>query len=77
MTSMTSEKLSEEGNKKLNRGICPKCNSTHFVKGPQGGSALNIACENGHRFWFGPPFTAEYQGVIRVEREGDYLKAYF
>jgi len=72
-----AEKLSEEENGKLNHGGCPKCGSTHFVKGPRGGGALNIACENGHRFWFAPPFTAEYQGTIKVEREGDLLRAYF
>jgi len=73
-----AEKLSEEENGKLNNhGECPKCGSTHFVTGPRGGEALNIACENGHRFWFAPPFTAEYQGTIKVEREGDLLRAYF
>ena len=71
------EKLSKEENDKLNQGGCPKCGSKYFVKGPRGGGAVNIACENGHRFWFAPPFTAEYQGEIKVEREGDLLKAYF
>lgn len=71
------ENLSREENEKLNQGICPKCGSTHFVEGPRGGMALNIACENGHRFWFAPPFTALYQGKIKVEREGELLKAYF
>lgn len=74
---MESERLSKEDNDKLNSGICPKCGSTHFVQGPSGGSAQNIACENGHRFWFAPPFTAEYQGKVKVERDGDILSAYF
>lgn len=71
------EKLNKAGDKKLKSGICPKCDSTHFVKGPRGGGALNIACENGHRFWFAPPSTSEYQGQIKVERKGDTLYAYF
>lgn len=71
------EKLNQEDDEKLKNGECPKCGSKHFVEGPSGGMARNIACENGHRFWFAPPFTSEYQGQIRVEREGDLLKAYF
>jgi len=71
------EKLSKEENDKLNQGECPKCGSKKFVEGPSGGMATNIACENGHRFWFATPFTAEYQGEIKVEREGDLIKAYF
>ena len=70
-------KLPKEDNDKLNSGACPVCGSKKFVEGPKGGMATNIACENGHRFWFAPPFTAEYQGEIRVEKEGDLLKAYF
>jgi len=72
-----SEKLSKEEDEKLKSGNCPKCGNQHFIKGPRGGGALNIACENGHRFWFAPPFTSEYQGTIRVEREGEFLKAWF
>lgn len=71
------DKLTPEEDKKLKSGICPKCDSEHFVEGPSGGGAINIACENGHRFWFAPPFTSEYQGLIKVEREGELLKAYF
>ena len=71
------EKLNQEDDAKLKKGVCPKCGSTHFVEGPSGGNAINIACEKGHRFWFAPPFTSEYQGTIRVEREGDMLKAWF
>lgn len=74
---MKTGKLSEEDNKTLNSGKCPFCGSNHFVEGPSGGMATNIACENGHRFWFAPPFTAEYQGIIKVERKGDLLEAYF
>lgn len=70
-------KLSIEDDAQLKSGFCPKCGSEHFVEGPSGGMALNIACENGHRFWFAPPFTSEYQGKIKVEREGELLKAYF
>jgi len=72
-----SEKLSPEDNKRLISSECPKCGSKHFVEGPSGGGAKNIACENGHRFWFAPPFTSEYQGLIKVERKGDLLTAYF
>lgn len=72
-----SEKLTRDENEKLNAGKCPKCDTSKFVHGPRGGSAINIACENGHRFWFAPPFTAEYQGQIKVERKGNLLKAYF
>ncbi len=61
--------LAKEDNDKLNKRHCPICNSQHFVEGPSGGHAVNIACENGHRFWFAPPFTAEYQGEIKVERD--------
>lgn len=71
------EKLSQEDDKRLVSGECPKCGSKHFIEGPGGGGAMNIACENGHRFWFAPPFTSEYQGQIKVEHEGDFLKAYF
>ncbi len=71
------EELNEEDDKKLMSGKCPKCNSKHFVEGPSGGLAMNIACENGHRFWFSPPFTSAYQGKIKVERDGDLLRAYF
>lgn len=72
-----SEKLTPKEDATLKSGKCPKCGSEHFVEGPSGGQAINIACENGHRFWFAPPFTSEYQGVIKVEREGDLLKAWF
>ena len=72
-----SEKLNENDDRKLKSGECPKCGSKHFVEGPRGGMAVNIACENGHRFWFVPPFTAEYQGEIKVEKDGDLVKAYF
>ena len=74
---MNIGKLSEENNSKLNSGSCPICESKHFVEGPSGGGAVNIACENGHRYWFAPPFTAEYQGKIKVEREGELLRAHF
>jgi hypothetical protein len=74
---MPDEELTAEENETLNSGECPKCGSKHFVEGPHGGYAVNIACENGHRFWFAPPFTAKYQGEIRVERKGDLLEAYF
>ncbi len=70
-------KLTQEEDTKLKSGICPECGSGHFVEGPWGGGAVNIACENGHRYWFAPPFTSEYQGQIRVERESERLKAYF
>ena len=71
------EKLTREENEKLNKGECPKCGSREFVEGPHGGGAVNIACSNGHRFWFAPPFTAEYQGSIRVDRNGGLLRGYF
>jgi len=74
---MSSRKLTTEEDNKLKSGTCPKCGSTHFVEGPCGGNSVNIACENGHRFWFAPPFTSEYQGEIKVEREGELLRAYF
>lgn len=71
------EKLTEEEDAKLKSHKCPKCGSPHFVEGPRGGGAINIACENGHRFWYAPPFTSEYQGVIKVERDGELLRAWF
>jgi len=74
---MNDHKLTPEEDKKLKGGVCPICESEHFVEGPSGGLAVNIACENGHRFWFSPPFTSEYQGTIRVEHEGEILRAYF
>ncbi len=74
---MKTGKLTQEEDTKLKSGVCPECESKHFVEGPWGGGAVNIACENGHRFWFAPPFTSEYQGQIRVEREGEMLRAYF
>ena len=74
---MISVKLNEAEDKRLKSGSCPQCNSDKFVEGPSGGMAVNIACENGHRFWFAPPFTSEYQGQIKVEREGESLRAYF
>jgi len=70
-------KLNKQDEQTLRSGKCPGCGSEHFVEGPRGGGAVNIACENGHRFWFAPPFTSEYQGQIKVEREGDRLRAYF
>jgi len=73
----TSEKLTKEEDALLKGGVCPKCKSERFVRGPRGGGAVNIACENGHRFWYGPPFTSEYQGTIRVEKNGPLLEAYF
>lgn len=72
-----SEKLNQEEDKKLKNGECPKCGSKDFIEGPWGGGAVNIACEKGHRFWYAPPFISEYQGQIKVEREGELLKAYF
>ncbi len=74
---METGKLAKEDNDKLDKGICPLCDSERFVEGPSGGMATNIACENGHRFWVAPPFTAEYQGEIKVEKTGELLKAYF
>lgn len=71
------EKLTPEDDRLLKSGECPKCHSKKFVQGPRGGAAVNIACEKGHRYWFSPPFTSEYQGKIRVEREGDILRAHF
>jgi hypothetical protein len=71
------EELTPEEDEKLKAGGCPKCGSTHFVKGPSGGNAINVACENGHRFWFAPPFISQYQGIIKVERDDDRLRAWF
>jgi hypothetical protein len=70
-------KLTKEDELILWQGKCPVCGSEHFIKGPRGGGAINIVCENGHRFWVGWPFTPEYQGMIHVEREGNTLKAWF
>ncbi len=69
--------LSKADDAKLKAGVCPKCGSKRFVKGPEGGLAVNIACENGHRFWYSPPFTSKYQGTIKVEKHGDKLLAHF
>lgn len=77
MKDLTIGKLIEEDEKTLRKGKCPACGSEHFIEGPHGGAAVNIACENGHRFWVAGPFTPEYQGKIRVEREGETLKAWF
>jgi hypothetical protein len=77
MKELKEGKLTKEDEATLRSGKCPACESEHFVEGPRGGLAVNIACENGHRFWYGGPFTPEYQGKIHVERKGDLLKAYF
>jgi len=77
METLAEEKLTPEDDKLLKSGECPKCHSKHFIEGPRGGLSVNIACEHGHRFWFAPPFTSEYQGQIRVERHGDTLEAWF
>lgn len=74
---MNDRDLTPEEDQKLKSGVCPECGSEHFVEGPRGGLAVNIACENGHRFWYAPPFTSKYQGLIKVEHEGDLLRAYF
>ena len=74
---MTDEKLTAEEDKKLKSGVCPKCGAKKFAEGPSGGMAANIACSGGHRFWFEPPFTSEYQGTIKVERDGELLRGYF
>jgi len=71
------EKLGTEGNDKLNSGVCPKCGDTRIIHGPQAGMAENICCGNGHRFWFSPPFTGCYQGIIRVDWNDSTYKAYF
>lgn len=70
---ITDKKLSPEDDQKLKSGECPKCGSREFFDGPRGGMARNIFCENGHRFWFAPPFTSEYQGQAKVRRDGDKL----
>ena len=55
-------KLDEKEDQKLKRGICPKCDSENFYHLAWGGGARNIVCENGHKFWFAPPFVSEYIG---------------
>ena len=63
MVELTEGKLSAEHDKQLKDGVCPACGSTKFYHLAWGGLAENIACENGHRFWYSPPFTSEYQGL--------------
>lgn len=70
---MDDQKLTPEEDEKLKSGECPKCGSKKFFEGPSGGGATNIFCENGHRFWYAPPFTSEYQGQAKVKVEGDRL----
>jgi len=77
MRKLEIGKLTKEDEATLRTGKCPACGSEHFVKGPSGGFAVNIACENGHRYWMAGPFTPEYQGMIRVEHKGDQLEAWF
>ncbi|GAH58504.1 unnamed protein product [marine sediment metagenome] len=71
------EKLNEQDDAKLKNGVCPKCGSQKFYKLAEGGAvvintshykfaALNIACENGHKYWYGP-FTSEYIGQEKVK----------
>lgn len=59
-------KLNREEEQILRNGKCPICASERFWEGPHGGGAVNIFCENGHRFWVGWPFTSEYQGQEKV-----------
>lgn len=33
---------------------CPDCGCTKWRKGPDGGWAANVQCENGHAWWMGP-----------------------
>jgi hypothetical protein len=77
MKELKEGKLTKEDEATLRAGKCPACGSKYFVEGPSGGAAVNIACENGHRFWVAGPFTPEYQGKIRVEHKGDLLEAWF
>jgi uncharacterized protein (DUF983 family) len=44
-------RLIEAGLESLTRHRCPDCGGGEFLRGPQGGLALNIACKAcGHRF---------------------------
>ncbi len=52
------EKLTNEETAILNTGKCPDC-GTQLYKGPRGGGAMNVRCENKHLFWVAPPFTPE------------------
>lgn len=56
------DKLTKEEDAKLNSDECPKCGSNKFYHLAWGGLAQNITCENGHKFWYAPPFTSEYIG---------------
>ena len=42
----------------INKGICPDCRA-QLYRGPRGGGALNVSCEQGHTFWVAPGFTPE------------------
>lgn len=64
---MEEGKLSKEDEATLRGGKCPACGSERFFEGPHGGLAVNIICENGHKFWVAGPFTPEYLGQERVE----------
>lgn len=66
--------LTDEEENILKGGNCPMCGSEHFFEGPHGGNAVNIFCENGHRFWYAPPFPSEYQGHEEVRRDGKMLQ---
>ncbi len=52
------EKLTEKESKILREGKCPDCGK-QLYKGPRGGLAINVQCENGHTFWVAPLFTPE------------------
>lgn len=67
-------KLNKADEATLRAGKCPACGSEEFFEGPHGGLAVNIFCENGHRYWYGGPFTPEYQGQAKVKVEGDTLQ---
>ncbi len=51
--------LTDEQDRKLQRGYCPFCNSTKFQHGPQGGCSENIRCSGcGKEFALSAPFKS-------------------
>ena len=60
MSELEEGKLTEAQDKELKNGTCPACVSTNFYRLAPWRVSRNIACENGHIFWFSPPVTSHY-----------------
>lgn len=58
------EKLTEEEQKLLDKGMCPKCEGSPVLyKGPKTDLAMLVSCDAGHLFWVPKlPLLPEYLG---------------